>query len=122
MAQITEVYHPATSPTTHSNGYIDSQQTFISFEKFCLIDAYLSILQQEINESSCVSPIKGTDHPPPTVYLTNAPGTSLCLWFNRLCRNFVDNIWNHLKNPLAGIRMAGEDMSIFLYFIRIFLF
>lgn len=46
----------------------------INFEEFCVISAYLSVLQQEQNENSCVSPIKGTNLPPPPIYLTNRPG------------------------------------------------
>lgn len=46
----------------------------INFEEFCVISAYLSVLQQELNENTCVSPIKGTNLPPPPIFLTNAPG------------------------------------------------
>lgn len=53
---------------TNANG-----QT-INFEEFCVISAYLSVLQQELNENTCVSPIKGTNLPPPPIFLTNAPG------------------------------------------------
>lgn len=43
----------------------------IDFDLFCMISAYLSVLQQEIHESGCISPIKGTNVPPPQVYFTN---------------------------------------------------
>ncbi|XP_059614676.1 uncharacterized protein LOC132260518 [Phlebotomus argentipes] len=46
---------------------------YINFEEFCVIAAYLSVLQQEINENTCVSPIKGTNLPPPPIFLTNTP-------------------------------------------------
>jgi hypothetical protein len=46
----------------------------ITFEEFCVISSYLSVLQQEIEENTCVSPIKGTNLPPPPIYLTNTPG------------------------------------------------
>lgn len=46
----------------------------INFEEFCVISAYLSVLQQELNENTCVSPIKGTNLPPPPIFLTNALG------------------------------------------------
>lgn len=46
----------------------------IDFEEFCMLTSYLTILQQEISESGCISPIKGTNLPPPPIFLTNAPG------------------------------------------------
>lgn len=46
----------------------------ISFEEFCVISSYLSVLQQEIEENCCVSPIKGTNVPPPPIFLSNTPG------------------------------------------------
>lgn len=51
-----------------------AQNQTINFEEFCVISAYLSVLQQELNENTCVSPIKGTNLPPPPIFLTNAPG------------------------------------------------
>lgn len=47
---------------------------FITFEEYCMVASYLSTLQQEISESSCVSPIKGTNLPPPPIFLSNSPG------------------------------------------------
>lgn len=47
---------------------------YVNFEEFCVIAAYLSVLQQEMNENTCVSPIKGTNLPPPPIFLTNTPG------------------------------------------------
>lgn len=47
----------------------------LTFDEFCVLTAFLSILQQEIHESGCISPIKGTNVPPPPVFLTNTPGT-----------------------------------------------
>ncbi|XP_030377578.1 uncharacterized protein LOC115626365 isoform X2 [Scaptodrosophila lebanonensis] len=49
----------------------------IDFDLFCVISAYLSVLQQEIHESGCISPIKGTNVPPPQVYFTNAPDVDI---------------------------------------------
>lgn len=46
----------------------------ITFDEFCMITSYLAILQQEIHESGCISPIKGTNLPPPPIFLTNTPG------------------------------------------------
>ncbi|XP_043068450.1 uncharacterized protein raw isoform X4 [Drosophila bipectinata] len=57
-------------PTTSSPELID-------FDLFCVISAYLSVLQQEIQESGCISPIKGTNVPPPQVYFTNAPDVDI---------------------------------------------
>lgn len=48
----------------------------IDFDEFCMLTSYLTILQQEINESGCISPIKGTNLPPPPIFLTNTPGKS----------------------------------------------
>lgn len=55
----------------------NSESHSITFEEFCVISSYLSVLQQEIEENTCVSPIKGTNLPPPPIYLTNTPGKSL---------------------------------------------
>lgn len=49
-------------------------KSYINFEEYCMVTSYLSILQQEISESSCVSPIKGTNLPPPPIFLSNSPG------------------------------------------------
>lgn len=49
----------------------------LDFNLFCVISAYLSVLQQEIHESGCISPIKGTNVPPPPVYLSNLQGKIL---------------------------------------------
>lgn len=51
-----------------------SLDVLINFEEFCVISSYLSVLQQEIDENCCVSPIKGTNLPPPPIFLTNTPG------------------------------------------------
>lgn len=59
--------------TNHNNNR-GLEQATINFEEFCVISAYLSVLQQELNENTCVSPIKGTNLPPPPIFLTNAPG------------------------------------------------
>lgn len=56
----------------------------IDFDQFCILAAYLSVLQQEIHESGCISPIKGTNVPPPPVYLANLQGFH--------CRPGEDNI------------------------------
>lgn len=51
-----------------------SAEISIDFEEFCVLTSYLTILQEEISESGCVSPIKGTNLPPPPIFLSNAPG------------------------------------------------
>lgn len=56
---------------TKKNNYND---VTIDFEEFCTLTAFLTVLQQEISESGCVSPIKGTNLPPPPIFLTNTPG------------------------------------------------
>lgn len=48
-----------------------------------MLVSYLSILQQEINESGCISPIKGTNLPPPPIFLTNTPGELPFISHNR---------------------------------------
>ncbi|XP_037957117.1 uncharacterized protein LOC119687042 isoform X2 [Teleopsis dalmanni] len=61
------------SDSASSAAYM-AQTSNIDFDLFCVISAYLSVLQQEIHESGCISPIKGTNVPPPPVYLTNMQG------------------------------------------------
>lgn len=46
----------------------------IDFEEFCLLWSHLSVLKNEISESGCISPIKGTNLRPPLIFLTNVPG------------------------------------------------
>lgn len=77
------------SSTVHKCGStekvrVNNNQT-INFEEFCVISAYLSVLQQELNENSCVSPIKGTNLPPPPIFLTNAPGNAEFLDYRCFC-------------------------------------
>lgn len=83
----------------------DEEMTFnINFDDFCVITAYLSVLQQEINNSTCVSPIKGINLPPPPIFLTNTPGKSFFLicfkkifnYFicNRIVANFCQNTFD----------------------------
>lgn len=51
-----------------------NKEISINFDEFCILTSYLAILQQEIQESGCISPIKGTNLPPPPIFLTNTPG------------------------------------------------
>lgn len=62
------------SPTDEPSSSVNGDTPTINFEEFCVISSYLSVLQQEIEENCCVSPIKGTNLPPPPIYLTNTPG------------------------------------------------
>lgn len=61
----------------------------ITFEEFCIISAYLSVLQLEIEENTCVSPIKGTNLPPPPIYLTNTP--EVYNLYNKQCSQTEEN-------------------------------
>lgn len=54
-----------------------NHEIVIDFDEFCMVVSYLTILQQEINDSGCISPIKGTNLPPPPIFLTNTLGKSL---------------------------------------------
>lgn len=63
-------------PSSSSTLSTDAQNLLIDFDLFCVVSAYLSVLQQEIHESGCISPIKGTNLPPPPVYLTNMQGNT----------------------------------------------
>lgn len=60
---------------------INIDKAYINFEEYCILTSYLSILQQEISESSCVSPIKGTNLPPPPIFLSNSPGKLIISFF-----------------------------------------
>lgn len=63
-----------TNSTVNSSSGGSVTADLIDFNLFCVISAYLSVLQQEIHESGCISPIKGTNVPPPPVYLANLQG------------------------------------------------
>ncbi|XP_055300575.1 uncharacterized protein LOC129567549 isoform X2 [Sitodiplosis mosellana] len=64
--------HRDMSNSNNRNTASNSEIT-IDFEEFCVLTSYLTILQDEISESGCVSPIKGTNLPPPPIFLTNTP-------------------------------------------------
>lgn len=54
---------------------VDDQRVYnIDFNQFCVITAYFTLLQHEIHESGCISPIKGINVPPPPIYFTNMHG------------------------------------------------
>ncbi|XP_055923882.1 uncharacterized protein LOC129954173 isoform X2 [Eupeodes corollae] len=78
----------------------------IDFDQFCILAAYLSVLQQEIHESGCISPIKGTNVPPPPVYLANLQGFH--------CRPGDDNITinfftKHILKTSSSTSVPGSD-------------
>lgn len=76
-----EVKITSQSTSSENKTINDEDITFnINFDDFCVITAYLSVLQQEINNSTCVSPIKGINLPPPPIFLTNTPGTIFFLF------------------------------------------
>lgn len=58
------------SPTTNASAISENR---VTFDNFCIAAAYLSVLQQEINNSACISPIKGFNVPPPPIFFTNMP-------------------------------------------------
>lgn len=65
-----------TLPNTNKsqNKLKNCNEIHLEFDEFCMLTSYLTILQQEIHESGCISPIKGTNLPPPPIFLTNTPG------------------------------------------------
>ncbi|KAL9928411.1 NDT-like domain-containing protein raw isoform 2-T8 [Glossina fuscipes fuscipes] len=88
---------------TASEGQAFSEfSDLIDFNLFCVIFAYLSVLQQEIHESGCISPIKGINVPPPPVYLTNMQGEG------RLATNYFTNK-NASPIGINGIVSSSEE-------------
>ncbi|KAG5683244.1 hypothetical protein PVAND_012537 [Polypedilum vanderplanki] len=63
----------SSSSSEMSMAEVDWESPIITFEEFCVVSSYLSVLQQEIEDNCCVSPIKGTNLPPPPIFLTNTP-------------------------------------------------
>lgn len=59
--------------TKNNDADVNSEEhNFITFDEFCILDSYLSVLHQDILETSCVSPIKGTNLQQPLIYLTDS--------------------------------------------------
>lgn len=77
IENLTEIVKSHRDLSQTNNRTLISTDISIDFEEFCIITSYLTILQEEISESGCVSPIKGTNLPPPPIFLTNAPGNSM---------------------------------------------
>lgn len=68
------------------NPSMDEQDKYtIDFNQFCVITAYFTLLQHEIHESGCISPIKGINVPPPPIYFTNMHGN----YINFLSLNLI---------------------------------
>ncbi|XP_055548922.1 uncharacterized protein LOC129732250 isoform X2 [Wyeomyia smithii] len=77
-----------------------ADETFpITFEGLCILDSYFSVLHQDILETNCVSPIKGTNLQQPPIYLSNSPE------------------WNHRipSSPTAGPLYVTEDAVLKYY-------
>ncbi|XP_030079572.1 uncharacterized protein LOC111600347 isoform X2 [Drosophila hydei] len=89
-----------------------SCQELIDFDLFCVISAYLSVLQQEIHESGCISPIKGTNVPPPQVYFTNAPDVDIYYAASKNISRTSSNA-SVPSNSSSGIGHDLERQSLF---------
>ncbi|XP_016979647.1 uncharacterized protein LOC108044984 isoform X1 [Drosophila rhopaloa] len=87
-------------------------QELIDFDLFCVISAYLSVLQQEIHESGCISPIKGTNVPPPQVYFTNAPDVDIYYSASKNISRTSSNA-SVPSNSSSGIGHDLERQSLF---------
>ncbi|XP_033155136.1 uncharacterized protein LOC117137678 isoform X1 [Drosophila mauritiana] len=94
-----------------SQPILPSQQ-LIDFDLFCVISAYLSVLQQEIHESGCISPIKGTNVPPPQVYFTNAPDVDIYYSASKNISRTSSNA-SVPSNSSSGIGHDLERQSLF---------
>ncbi|XP_017120958.1 uncharacterized protein LOC108141873 isoform X2 [Drosophila elegans] len=91
---------------------IPPSQELIDFDLFCVISAYLSVLQQEIHESGCISPIKGTNVPPPQVYFTNAPDVDIYYSASKNISRTSSNA-SVPSNSSSGIGHDLERQSLF---------
>ncbi|BFF95154.1 uncharacterized protein DMAD_12618 [Drosophila madeirensis] len=91
---------------------IMANQELIDFDLFCVISAYLSVLQQEIHESGCISPIKGTNVPPPQVYFTNAPDVDIYYSASKNISRTSSNA-SVPSNSSSGIGHDLERQSLF---------
>ncbi|XP_034129742.1 uncharacterized protein LOC117584755 isoform X2 [Drosophila guanche] len=89
-----------------------ANQELIDFDLFCVISAYLSVLQQEIHESGCISPIKGTNVPPPQVYFTNAPDVDIYYSASKNISRTSSNA-SVPSNSSSGIGHDLERQSLF---------
>ncbi|XP_033248924.1 uncharacterized protein LOC108163193 isoform X2 [Drosophila miranda] len=99
-------------PNEDSDLPIMANQELIDFDLFCVISAYLSVLQQEIHESGCISPIKGTNVPPPQVYFTNAPDVDIYYSASKNISRTSSNA-SVPSNSSSGIGHDLERQSLF---------
>lgn len=65
-------FKPLASEKNNSAEAQSEESNAITFDEFCILDSYLSVLHQDILETSCVSPIKGTNLQQPLIYLTDS--------------------------------------------------
>ncbi|XP_063699151.1 uncharacterized protein LOC134829811 isoform X2 [Culicoides brevitarsis] len=93
------------------------EKVYINFEEYCTVTSYLSTLQQEISESSCVSPIKGTNLPPPPIFLSNSPEwihnqsikTPVTDKAPQLAQQPPQNIYRSHTQPCKSYSSSGVD-------------
>ncbi|KRF78009.1 uncharacterized protein raw isoform X2 [Drosophila virilis] len=98
-------------PNCHNTPVMPNHE-LIDFDLFCVISAYLSVLQQEIHESGCISPIKGTNVPPPQVYFTNAPDVDIYYAASKNISRTSSNA-SVPSNSSSGIGHDLERQSLF---------
>ncbi|XP_064546924.1 uncharacterized protein raw isoform X2 [Drosophila montana] len=98
-------------PNCHNTPVMPNHE-LIDFDLFCVISAYLSVLQQEIHESGCISPIKGTNVPPPQVYFTNAPDVDIYYAASKNISRTSSNA-SVPSNSSSGIGHDFERQSLF---------
>ncbi|XP_050322204.1 uncharacterized protein LOC126754246 isoform X2 [Bactrocera neohumeralis] len=82
----------------------------VDFDLFCVISAYLSVLQQEIQESGCISPIKGTNVPPPPVYLTNMQGDESNFAISYFTSKNISRTSSQTSVPGSDERHSSTDL------------
>lgn len=82
---------------TNNRNLLNAEIT-IDFEEFCVVTSYLTILHEGISESGCVSPIKGTNLPPPPIFLTNTPGKVQRIHFNLKKTSDENYLYFNLQN------------------------
>uniref|UniRef100_A0A0K8UPS0 Raw n=1 Tax=Bactrocera latifrons TaxID=174628 RepID=A0A0K8UPS0_BACLA len=93
------------TPTASLNETLD-----VDFDLFCVISAYLSVLQQEIQESGCISPIKGTNVPPPPVYLTNMQGDESNFAISYFTSKNISRTSSQTSVPGSDERPSSTDL------------
>lgn len=100
LTEIIDIHRvPENGRTQDARSVSSIHDCSITFDEFCMITSYLAILQQEIHESGCISPIKGTNLPPPPIFLTNTPGK--CCIFT-MSRNCLRKYWTVFRLSLTA--------------------